>query len=83
LLQRNSRYILYSDQKGVIGQFNETFKGNDQQDSQEFLAFLLDALHEDLNLSRIKGAKAVKEAEEPDDELPDEVILNFINNRYF
>lgn len=59
--------------KSVVGQFNESFQGNDQQDSQEFLAFLLDALHEDLNLSRIKGAKPIKVEEEEDDGMPDEV----------
>ncbi len=33
----------------MIGQLVPQMKGNDQQDSQEFLAFLLDGLHEDLN----------------------------------
>ncbi len=66
-----------------MGQFNEAFKGNDQQDSQEFLAFLLDALHEDLNLSRIKEAQPIKDDEEEEDGLLDEVMLKFINFRYF
>jgi hypothetical protein len=44
---------------------------------------LLDALHEDLNLSRIKGAKPVKDTEEEDVEIPDEVTLKIINIRYF
>jgi ubiquitin carboxyl-terminal hydrolase 8 len=35
--------------KALIGQFNEQFVSNDQQDAQEFLLFLLDGLHEDLN----------------------------------
>jgi ubiquitin carboxyl-terminal hydrolase 8 len=35
--------------KALIGQFNEQFISNDQQDAQEFLLFLLDGLHEDLN----------------------------------
>lgn len=34
----------------AIGQFAPAFRGNEQQDSQEFLMFLLDGLHEDLNL---------------------------------
>ena len=33
----------------LIGQFNQQFLSNEQQDSQEFLLFLLDGLHEDLN----------------------------------
>lgn len=38
--------------KQVIGEFQPRFRGYQQQDSQELLSFLLDALHEDLN--RIK-----------------------------
>ncbi|RKP38387.1 hypothetical protein BJ085DRAFT_42737 [Dimargaris cristalligena] len=34
----------------AIGRFAPQFKGDDQQDSQELLVFLLDGLHEDLNL---------------------------------
>ncbi|POM69847.1 Ubiquitin-specific protease [Phytophthora palmivora] len=35
--------------KKSIGRFNEVFRGNDQQDAQELLAFLLSGLSEDLN----------------------------------
>lgn len=35
--------------KTTIGHFNGMFSGYMQQDSQEFLAFILDGLHEDLN----------------------------------
>ncbi|CCD23082.1 putative ubiquitin-specific protease UBP12 NDAI_0B00480 [Naumovozyma dairenensis CBS 421] len=35
--------------KSTLGHFNSMFSGYLQQDSQEFLAFLLDSLHEDLN----------------------------------
>lgn len=35
--------------KMTLGQANSMFAGYMQQDSQEFLAFLLDSLHEDLN----------------------------------
>ena len=35
--------------RNIIGQFNQQFISNDQQDSQELLLFLLDGLHEDLN----------------------------------
>ncbi|EJS43200.1 ubp12p [Saccharomyces arboricola H-6] len=35
--------------KSTVGHFNSMFSGYMQQDSQEFLAFLLDSLHEDLN----------------------------------
>ncbi|KAK9692624.1 ubiquitin carboxyl-terminal hydrolase, variant 2 [Basidiobolus ranarum] len=40
--------------QGTINHFTRTFIENEQQDCQEFLAFLLDALHEDLNRSQIK-----------------------------
>nr|CCA17724.1 ubiquitinspecific protease putative [Albugo laibachii Nc14]CCA18370.1 ubiquitinspecific protease putative [Albugo laibachii Nc14] len=35
--------------KKTIGKFNDAFRGNDQQDAQELLAFLLSGLSEDLN----------------------------------
>lgn len=38
-----------SNFKSLIGHCNSMFGGYMQQDSQEFLAFLLDSLHEDLN----------------------------------
>jgi ubiquitin carboxyl-terminal hydrolase 4/11/15 len=37
------------DFKYTIGHFNSLFAGYHQQDSQEFIAYLLDGLHEDLN----------------------------------
>ncbi|CAG2225089.1 UBP5 [Mytilus edulis] len=37
------------DFKVTVGKHQPMFAGNDQQDSQEFLTFLLDALHEGLN----------------------------------
>ncbi|CAG8473776.1 11279_t:CDS:2 [Funneliformis mosseae] len=36
--------------KTAIGRFSSQFSGTEQHDSQEFLAFLLDGLHEDLNI---------------------------------
>lgn len=38
----------------IIGHINETFSGKNQQDAQEFLNFLIDGLHEDLNLVKEK-----------------------------
>eukprot|EP00934_Nitzschia_sp_Nitz4_P005165 Nitzschia sp. Nitz4//scaffold94_size78252//53792//59970//NITZ4_005474-RA/size78252-augustus-gene-0.67-mRNA-1//1//CDS//3329560398//5155//frame0 len=35
--------------RGTLGRTNEQFSGADQQDSQEFLSFILDVLHEDSN----------------------------------
>ncbi len=39
--------------KLTIGKYNEQFLNNEQQDAQEFLLFLLDGLHEDLNRVRL------------------------------
>ena len=47
--------------KRAIGQQNETFEGQRQQDANEFLQTLLSCLHEDLNLSRGKESIAVPE----------------------
>jgi ubiquitin carboxyl-terminal hydrolase 8 len=40
------------DFKSVMGELHHGFAGNEQHDSQEFLSFLLDQLHEDLNVAQ-------------------------------
>ena len=47
----SSKYVKVAptDFKDVIGTFKPQFVGYQQQDSQEFMGFLLDGLHEDLN----------------------------------
>jgi len=47
--------------KRAIALFAPRFAGTSQQDSQEFLAFLLDGLHEDLN--RIKNPPYIEKAD--------------------
>lgn len=51
-------YLLWSQQysylvpqrfKYIVGQLQQTYLGTQQQDAHEFLIFLLDSLHEDLN----------------------------------
>jgi len=42
------RLISMSAQRVIIG-LNSQYQGYDQHDSQEFLSFLLDGIHEDLN----------------------------------
>ncbi len=64
--------VVPSKFKSLIGTHSPQFQGNEQHDSQEFLAFLLDALHEDLNLARTKQSKTMKETEEEED-IPDYV----------
>lgn len=40
--------------KQMLGRLNAQFDGWEQQDCQEFLAFLMDGLHEDLNRVKVK-----------------------------
>jgi len=47
--------------KRIIGRINETFRGSDQQDSQEFFNFLLDSLHEDTNMIIKKPILSINE----------------------
>ncbi|EPZ34470.1 cysteine proteinase [Rozella allomycis CSF55] len=46
----DNSYVTPTTFKTVIGKYANRFEGNDQQDSQEFLSFLLDGIHEDLNI---------------------------------
>ncbi|EEB09041.1 ubiquitin carboxy terminal hydrolase Ubp1 [Schizosaccharomyces japonicus yFS275] len=52
--QKPGSAIAPSSFKRIIGEFNTSFLGFSQQDSQEFIAFFLDGLHEDLNRVRKK-----------------------------
>ena len=55
--------------KWVIAQHAPMFSGYQQQDSQELVTFLLDGLHEDLNLVKEKAYTEVIEANDRPDEL--------------
>ena len=63
--------------KRVIGEIQQRFSGNQQQDSSELLAFLLDGLHEDLNrgskfCSKTKASKRPRvSAPATQDKLPE------------
>ena len=64
--------------KHTIGEFKPQFSGYQQQDSQEFMSFLLDGLHEDLN--RIKKKPYVKTLESKG--RSDEIIAREALRRY-
>lgn len=47
--EAHAGYVAPFEFKKLVGQLQDTFMGYEQQDCQEFLTFLLDGLHEDLN----------------------------------
>ncbi|KAL6827139.1 UCH domain-containing protein [Trichoderma sp. SZMC 28015] len=57
--------VVPRDFKSTVGRVRSTFAGWGQQDSQEFLGFLLDALQEDL--SRIKNKPYIEKPDSTDD----------------
>ncbi|KAI9597539.1 hypothetical protein BDF19DRAFT_463926 [Syncephalis fuscata] len=58
------------DFKSVLQRFAPQFSGYQQHDSQEFIAFLLDGLHEDLNRVRVKPYVEIPDANgRPDEEV--------------
>ena len=70
--------------KETVGKFRPEFKNGEQQDAQEFLAFLLDSLHEDLNRNATKPKlKDLSEEEEARRErMPIEVVSEIEWARY-
>lgn len=64
---KNSSSISPREFKSAIGRYSSMFSGYLQQDSQELLSWLLDALHEDLN--RIHQKPYCEKPELKDDEI--------------
>lgn len=65
--------------KEKIDNFAPQFSGYSQHDSQEFLSFLLDGLHEDLNRVKCKLAPTAKDTEScPDEEVAGEHWKNHL-----
>ncbi|KAI5480501.1 hypothetical protein MNV49_000654 [Pseudohyphozyma bogoriensis] len=64
--------------RDAIWRFKPQFRGHDQQDAQEFLGYLLDGLHEDLNLvkKRVPVPQVTKEREEEIERLPEIVVAD-------
>ncbi|EPS35218.1 hypothetical protein H072_11509 [Dactylellina haptotyla CBS 200.50] len=59
--------------KGAVGKHNSIFSGYGQQDSQEFVSYLLDILHEDLN--RIHNKPAVEFPDSTDEMVGDDSAI--------
>ncbi|KAJ1440576.1 hypothetical protein B484DRAFT_144754 [Ochromonadaceae sp. CCMP2298] len=70
--------IIPREFKSTIGDFQPQFAGYEQQDSQEFLGFLLDGLHEDLNRVVTKPTVSKIESRGRDDS----IIANETWRRY-
>jgi ubiquitin carboxyl-terminal hydrolase 6/32 len=71
--------VVPKDLKHVIGIFAPQFNGFQQHDAQEFLAFLLDGLHEDLNRILQKPFTQNPDYQgQPDQELAKEFFENYL-----
>ncbi|GAB2272615.1 hypothetical protein Dimus_007437 [Dionaea muscipula] len=65
--------------KSTLSSFAPRFSGYNQHDSQEFLAFLLDGLHEDLNRVKSKPYIEARDTDDRDDnEVADEYWQNYL-----
>ncbi|KAG1472886.1 hypothetical protein G6F56_001274 [Rhizopus delemar] len=60
----NCNFISPVHFREAISQFSPQFQGSEQHDSQEFLNFLLDGLHEDCNLIKKRPPPLVESAED-------------------
>lgn len=47
----NTTSKLLYDFKSIIGNLNRQYAGNEQNDAQEFLLFLINTIHDELNLA--------------------------------
>lgn len=65
--------------KQTIGRYGPSFSGYGQQDSQEFLLFLLDGLHEDLN--RIQKKPYIEKPDSTDEMVHDSTALKAFADR--
>ena len=71
----NEKVLDISKFKNAMGLCNDRFEGMNQQDTHEFVTFLIDSLHEDLN--RVKNKEYIKKEESDlDDEIKSKIEWN-------
>lgn len=70
----STSYVTPREFKYTIGRYSSMFHGYQQQDSQEFLSWLLDALHEDLNRIQDKPYSEKPELKDEDVNNPQAVV---------
>ncbi|XP_060522834.1 ubiquitin carboxyl-terminal hydrolase 31 [Cylas formicarius] len=63
--------------KHVVGRHSLQYKGTQQHDALEFLQWLLDKVHEDLNTASKKKYKSIKTAGRPDEVIAAETLENY------
>ena len=76
-LEKEENYAPKSFKK-ILSEVNPMYSGNIPQDSQEFLSFLIDCLHEDLNKVKNKPYTVTGDDSKKDDEIKSlEELYNF------
>ena len=71
--------------KALVDKYGSQYKGGNQHDAQEFLLWLLDKVHEELNTATAKKYKRLKNFPgKPDDVLAAEALANYMrcNNSF-
>lgn len=76
----NSNVFGPQEFKRTLGRLQPMFSGYGQQDSQEFLSFLVDALHEDLN--RIKKKPYLENPDSDDNKVKDPEYIRELGEVY-
>ncbi|XP_053672097.1 ubiquitin carboxyl-terminal hydrolase 31 [Anopheles nili] len=73
-----------SNFKAVVDRYGSQFRSSTQHDAQEFLFWLLDKVHEDLNTATKRKYKAIKNNGRSDEVIAAETLANYVrcNNSF-